>query len=474
MIDFSANNWESDERTDSVQRFEQALASGDPVFLEMDTYEQILDYYHENGDYTKALRLCQVANDIYPYSATVLADKARLLSYLGRTQEAKSCIEDAESLQPYDTDLLLAKAHIYVDAEEYPKAIDAFEQLLLLSGDDHDLIYTQIGMAHQNMEDYPRAIHWYNRALETDPLNEEALLELTYCHEQLDTLADCIATYERVLDADPYWQIAWFQLGQIHHKIGDFAAAAHAFEYATIVDQDNQRAFFWLGHTYMNLSDYTKAHQAYQKAAGDPDQASADMLCHLGASLERLERYEEALVCYYKATKADKGHAAAWYGIGCCLALQERWYEATHYFGKAVQLDSEETDYLIAKGKAEYHIGNLISSTEAYRAAVSKQADNPYAWLDWSLLLYEQKQYEEAADLMQSALDMFPEDTKVMYRLVAFLMLSGRYREAINHLEIALFLDYDAHEELYHFFPDIKSQKAIYKLVRQYKHERNT
>lgn len=468
MIDFSSNNWDSDERTLSVKRFEEALETGSTLFLDMNVYEQILDYYHETADFQKALKLCNMAAEIYSYSGNIFLDKARVLSFLGRTQDALAAIAEAESRQPADPEILINKATIYNDSHNYKKAIQTYEQVLHLGIEDPEFLYSQIGMAYQDLEDYEQAVKTYQKMLRANPTSEEALLELSFCYEELGQPEAAIPYFDRVIDHDPYFYFAWFHLGLLYHKLDQHQKAAQAFEFATLIEH-NRRAFFWLGHAYMNLQNYQKAAEAYQEAARDEKHVTAEILSHLGASLERLERYEEALVNYYKAIKLDKNHAAAWYGVGCCLALQERWYEATHYFGRAVLLDGQDADYLIAKGKAEYHVGNIVSSMEAYREAVNLNASNPYAWLDWSLLLYEQGEYEEAADLLQSALDEFPENTKVMYRLVAFLMLSGRYREAVSHLELALFLDYEAHEELYNFFPDTSTQKALYKLVQQYK-----
>lgn len=468
MIDFSSGNWNADERTLSVKRFERALENGNTLFLDMDVYEQILDYYHEIGDYQKALELCTMVQDLYSYSATVLADKAKVLSFLGRLDEALRCINEATFLQPTDPEILIIKAHICADAEHHREAITLFEQLLHMGTEDQVSLYAQMGMAYQTLKEFERAGQAYRQALAIEPDYEEALIELSYCYEQLDRLEETIPFYDVLIDQNPFSYFAWFHLGKVYHKLDRFKEAAQAFEYATLIEP-NRRAFFWMGHAHMNQQQYEAAFKAYREAVRDEDQATADMFCHVGASLEELERYDEALRYFYKAAKADKYHAPAWYGIGCCLAKQERWYEATHYFGKAVRLDEENTDFLVAKGKAEYQIGNVVSSMEAYEQAIHLNAQNPDAWLDWSLLLYEQGQYQEAADLLESALDEFPENTKVMYRLVAFLMLSGRYREALRHLEIALLLNYDAHEEMYPFFPNLEAQKSLFQLVQRYR-----
>ena len=36
-------------------------------------------------------------------------------------------------------------------------------------------------------------------------------------------------------------------------------------------------------------------------------------------------------------------------------------------------------------------------------------------------------------------------------------------------MEAALSLDYDAHVQLFEFFPELEKQKALYKIIQQYK-----
>ena len=66
-------------------------------------------------------------------------------------------------------------------------------------------------------------------------------------------------------------------------------------------------------------------------------------------------------------------------------------------------------------------------------------------------------------------MDELPDCADLYYRAVAYLLHGGDYREALLNLEIALTLDYDAHIQLFEFFPDLEKQKAIYKLIEQYR-----
>jgi len=48
-----------------------------------------------------------------------------------------------------------------------------------------------------------------------------------------------------------------------------------------------------------------------------------------------------------------------------------------------------------------------------------------------------------------------------------FLIADGKYKEAFNFLENALFLDFEKHTAILEFFPNIEIQKALFKVIEQ-------
>jgi tetratricopeptide (TPR) repeat protein len=159
----------------------------------------------------------------------------------------------------------------------------------------------------------------------------------------------------------------------------------------------------------------------------------------------------------------------AWFGIGVVLNAQERWFEAIHFFRKATELYDESPEYFMALAAAEYQVGNVISAIEAYDKATQVAPDNKDAWLNWSIILYEQGNFDGAIDLMTNAMEIQPGEAELHYRLCAYLLAAGRYREAYENLENALVLDFDKHRLLFEYFPELESQRALARLIDQYR-----
>jgi tetratricopeptide (TPR) repeat protein len=114
----------------------------------------------------------------------------------------------------------------------------------------------------------------------------------------------------------------------------------------------------------------------------------------------------------------------------------------------------------------------VVSSLEAYEQASQLEPGNPEVWLNWSFVLYEQGDYTRAIDLIEEGIEELPDEAELYYRATAYLIHSGKYKEAFHYLESALILDFDLHTVLFEFFPEMETQKALYKIIDQYRYEK--
>ena len=90
-------------------------------------------------------------------------------------------------------------------------------------------------------------------------------------------------------------------------------------------------------------------------------------------------------------------------------------------------------------------------------------------WIKWAQLHYDLDDFEKSADIMLSAIDELPEEAELYYRSAIFLIKAGQFKEAFHFLESGLLLDYEKHVIMFDYFPNLDTQKAIFKLIQQYK-----
>ena len=65
------------------------------------------------------------------------------------------------------------------------------------------------------------------------------------------------------------------------------------------------------------------------------------------------------------------------------------------------------------------------------------------------------------------------EDSNLLYRITAYLIAAGKYKEAFNYLENALILNFDNHTVLFEFFPKLETQKALFRIIDQFRKDNN-
>jgi len=454
---------------DSVQRFEVMLKNQERHFFDLDVYEQIVEHYLGEGNWERALQACEFGLEHFPYSLELMLDKAHLLAQSQRYDESLDLLERAALFHPHDLDLLFMQGGIYNMMGEYEQSIEVYESMLqYIDDDEKDDILFQVGQAYQNAGKYEEAIKYYKDTLTLNLNNENALYELAFCLEIMEQLESSIAYYNELIDRDPYSYNAWYNLGIVFSKLGRYEEALHAYDYATVINEDFSSAYFNMANAYMNLERFQEANDCYLLTL-QYESPTADLYCHLGASYEKLKDFGKALEYYRASLKLDKEWDESWYGVAVCLAIEEKWIEALNCIRKAIKINEYSADYWLILAELEYKIGNVFSSEEAFEKAAELEPDYEEVWLKWSLVLFDQGQFKRAYEIIQEGLNDILENASLYYRCTAYLLHAGDYKEALVHLEIALMLDYAAHEQLFDFFPDLEKQKALFKLIEQYR-----
>ena len=91
--------------------------------------------------------------------------------------------------------------------------------------------------------------------------------------------------------------------------------------------------------------------------------------------------------------------------------------------------------------------------------------------MKWSQIYYEQGDFEKAISIIQKGIEQLPDDSDLYYRATAYLIAAGKYKDAFVYLENALVLNFENHTVLLEFFPKLQTQKALFKIIDQYRKE---
>ena len=82
--------------------------------------------------------------------------------------------------------------------------------------------------------------------------------------------------------------------------------------------------------------------------------------------LEKLEKYEEAIEWYEKASRIDPDFSEAWYGIAICYLFRKLYNDALYYVNKAISLDEENPDFWFTLGNIHAHLNSPADAVKSY------------------------------------------------------------------------------------------------------------
>ncbi len=459
------------ERNDLIRKFEGMLRNKEAIQLPEEEYEDIITFYSEKAKFGEALKACNLAIKQYPFVSDFKLEKAQLLLFMGSYEQALELIDEVSLLQPYDLDTNLIKSNALCFLGKFDEAVSVLEQLLSFHPEGADEIYYSLGMVFQNWGKLEEAVACFKQTISLNIQHEPATFEFAFALENLNRLREGISFYESLIDKDPYNHLAWYYIAEIYERMQDFASALQAYEYASLIKDDFSDAHFGMGTMYMNLREYLKARDAFEKVLALDQDESSETYCHLAATYEKTENYLKAIEYYRRAIQSDALWDEAWYGWGMCLYAQEKWAQAIGVFKKATEINPDNPAYWLALADTEYKLGNLYSAIEAYEAASELDPFNPQTWLNWSFVYYEQNDTQKALDILEEGMEELPDEAELIYRQIAYLMSMGSYKEAFHRLEIALTTHYQQHTYLYEFFDNLEIQKALFKIIQQYKED---
>jgi tetratricopeptide (TPR) repeat protein len=152
----------------------------------------------------------------------------------------------------------------------------------------------------------------YQRLLQTDPWNRDALHGLAAIAQREGRGSDAEALYARLLEADPRDALAQGALFGLRAQRGqgDPVAAESRIKSLLATQPDSAALQFALGNVYARQNRWSEAQQAYfQALTGDAD--NPDYLFNLAVSLDQLHQAKLAGQYYGRALTAADARPAA-------------------------------------------------------------------------------------------------------------------------------------------------------------------
>lgn len=243
-------------------------------------------------------------------------------------------------------------------------------------------LYSQ-GLARLSLDDYAKALVFFERAVEIDPDYAEAWYQAGFCYGMLKMHQEALKASRRAASLKPDWAEAWLNVGTSSFALGQFKEAVEAYRQATKIDSSNPDAYYALGLALGRLNRQDEEVLAYRRAISiRPDHTGA--IERLGIAYMKQRKFSDAIQVF-ELLKNYKHDGSVYNYLGECYLELNKVSEAIESFNSALSFDPTFDRARYNLGKAYLKAGDRNAAITQYEILRSQHSD----WADRLLALLQ-------------------------------------------------------------------------------------
>ncbi len=470
-MDYSQND---DHNNISLTRFESMLKTNDVLFFDSNEFENIIHHYLENGKIALAKKAIKLGLEQHPSSINLRLFQVEILVIENKFNDADEILNHLHKLEPNNEEIYIQKANVLSKQDQHESAINTLLIALKLSSspeDDSDL-YALIGMEYLFMDQFDNAIVYFKKCLECDMTDYSALHNIIYCYDFLNKNEEAIEYLNGYLDMNPYCEVAWHQLGRQYFTIKEYKKANAAFDFAIISDDTFIGAYLEKGKVLEKQQKYTEAIEQYKITMALDDPTSFALL-RIGYCHEKLKNDDLAVQFFEKTINEDPLLDKGWIAITRFYLKKQNYQKALYYINKAINIDSENVLYWKLFSQINHRLNFLEEAERGYKNTLELGNYELDTWLNRSDILIQLGEYEAAVYNLLQAIEFYPENAEIEFRLggLYFKLLQsekGRY-----HLKNGMRLNEEYDFIITELFPNLTDKPVVKDIISNSKKSSN-
>ncbi len=258
---------------------------------------------------SQKLELLDIKLEKTPNDAALLADRARILLNLGRTNDAIYDAERAVKLDPKKVEYRMLQADAYFangNADDSYKALTEAERM----DPNNTEVQLKMGEITFYSRDYDRSLLCLTHVTEKDPDNRTALFMKGFIYKERGDTAEAVILLRKVCDLYPDYEPAFEELGVLYANRRNPMALEY-LSTALLLEPNNTNAMYALAMYHQDLKEMDEAESLYRRIL-DINSHSADAWHNLGyIELTFYHDYNRAITYFDSALASDPSHEAA-------------------------------------------------------------------------------------------------------------------------------------------------------------------
>lgn len=216
-----------------------------------------------------------------------------------------------------------------------------------------------LGVIESGTGKYEDAADQFQRAVQLEPSNDDAVIGLGGAYERLGKAQEAETTYKKIVQLRPsYWR-GYNLLGAFYLRQAQYDDAVKMFQKVIERTPESFRGYANLGAAYIYEAKYAEAIKPLEQSLAI--HATADTYSNLGTAYYYQRRFAEAVTTYEKALQLDDKDYTNWGNLGEACYLSDERGKCLQAFQHAIELAKQEfavnpRDPQLLKNLADYYV----------------------------------------------------------------------------------------------------------------------
>lgn len=330
------------------------------------------------------------------------------------------------------------------DADEVRRTVLRFEEMLTThAAVFFDLSDFELLIDHySNRQEYDRALHACETALEQYPFSSELLIDKAQLLAMMNRTVEAMRLIDEVAEREPtnpdvavtrgliFTQRAafadavdyfkkglelsgdldrddiHFNLGLAYQHWGRPRAAAKSYKESLKINPTNESAAYELLHC-LELADQIGEAEPFFQEFVDRDPYSARAWFNLGLVRFRLEHNDAAHEAFEYATLIDHDFHQAHSYLGQTRVLRGDWRAALDAFSHSFATGEPTAEALCNMGECHEKLHEWAPAKQYYQRALELSPEADEAWFGLGMVLCEQERWYEALHYIRKAIGLY-------------------------------------------------------------------
>jgi len=436
-------------------------------------YQYLAEAKGEKQDFAGAAKTYETLVKLKPKEYDYYYDWAYMLAKSEKYKEAIDVYNLLEEKTGISEELVFQKQPLFIKLGKIDESIKDIEKLVKLYPSDTRYIGL-IGEVYESNKMYDKAVETYNKILDIEPNNADALLALAQTYRKNGDTKKYNEFIQQVfnnkaieIDAKIYTIIPYIEklakdsaMNEEVLKMADMIVAAHP---------NNVKATTARADVLYNIGRKKEAQAEYEKAISLSDSVPATVWIQSYILDAELEDYDHLIAATKKGIVKNPKDVFGYFYNAIANQQKKNYKDASDVLSKAfiIQQNNPEDiskispqlklQMLIALGDVNFELKNFERCDSAYEAALEIDPNNATVLNNYAYYLSERDDKLEKAERMSKKSNLLVDNNSAFIDTYAWIMYKMKnYKEALDWMEQAMALP-DAKErpELLSHYGDI-------------------